>query len=505
MENDNVRTEDLPDDLTPFITRIAMDHVGAGSYGDVWKCNYSDDANGISALVAVKAFKLPEHYDLEKLNRKINREIGILKILHHDNIVPLLGIATGFGYKPELRCLVSPWMPNGTLNAYLVSNHDHLTVLDRSRMLEDVSAGLRYLHSKAVMHGDITGANILIDKGGHARLIDFGLSTITQPLLGQSHLAVTSIHHGAIPYAAPELILPDTTCDPGLVEKIDIYSFGCVMLQILSGRPPWSEIKSARLVACITNLISQGRRPQRPDGHPRIIDSDWKFIQKCWQSEPHLRPSANEVLDFVMHKFSSPDSCSGPPSDDGPDNDPRASPCGGSNESDTAEKPLESLPLHPDHGPRTFFTVTDSLFTPAESLSASTSSTSIFSTPRLSCNDSSNAISGSSTRREPMSHTPSEMFQCMWVSSHGLRCNDLFLGYNLSAHLREAHGIRGSYKSRVICMWDGCNVEFSRESFWRHVEDKHLGIVYPCECGKMFSRRDALNRHRRTHDLDFAS
>ncbi|KAG1843391.1 kinase-like domain-containing protein, partial [Suillus tomentosus] len=237
---------------------------------------------------------------------KISREIGILKILHHDNIVPLLGIATGFGSRPELRCLVSPWMPNGTLNAYLVSHHNDLTALDRSRMLEDVSVGLRYLHSHSVVHGDITGANILIDNGGYARLIDFGLSTITQPLLGQSHLAVTSIYHGAIPYAAPELILPETTCDPGLEEKIDIYSFGCVMLQILSGRPPWSEIKSSRPVACITAMIYKGCRPQRPDAHPEIIDSDWKFIQECLQSKPELRPSANEVLDFVMHRFSSP-------------------------------------------------------------------------------------------------------------------------------------------------------------------------------------------------------
>ncbi|KAG2116468.1 kinase-like domain-containing protein [Suillus discolor] len=282
-----------------------MDHVGAGSYGDVWKCNYTN-ANGISTLVAVKAFKLPEHYDLEKLNRKISREIGILKILHHNNIVPLLGIATGFGSRPELRCLVSPWMPNGTLNAYLISKHNDLTVLDRSRMMEDVSAGLRYLHSHSVVHGDITGANILIDEGGHARLIDFGLSTITQPLLGQSHLAVTSIHHGAIPYAAPELILLETTCDPGLEEKIDIYSFGCVMLQILSGRPPWSEIKAAKPVARIITLMSRGCRPQRPDGHPEIMESDWNFIQKCLQSEPELRPSADKVLDFVMHRFSSP-------------------------------------------------------------------------------------------------------------------------------------------------------------------------------------------------------
>ncbi|KAG1848297.1 kinase-like domain-containing protein [Suillus subalutaceus] len=205
---------------------------------------------------------------------------------------------------PELRCLVSPWMPNGTLSAYLTSNHNDLTVLDRSRMLEDVSAGLRYLHSESVMHGDITGANILIDKRGHARLIDFGLSTIIQPLVGQSHLAISSVRPGAIRYAAPELVLPDNAREvPVPLEKADIYSFGCIMLQVLSGRRPWSEITGDPFIIV---SMSQGRGPQRPDGHPIIIDLDWEFIQKCLQFGPELRPSAEEVLDFVMHRFYSP-------------------------------------------------------------------------------------------------------------------------------------------------------------------------------------------------------
>ncbi|KIK34492.1 hypothetical protein CY34DRAFT_639381 [Suillus luteus UH-Slu-Lm8-n1] len=305
MENlDDVRTEDLPDDLTPFITRTTLDPVGVGGYGDVWKCNYNHETNGISAIVAVKAFRLLGHYDLEAVNRNISREIGILRILRHNNIVPLWGIATGFGQRPELRCLVSPWMPNGTLTAYLISNRNDLTVLDRSRMLEDVSAGLRYLHSESVIHGDITGANILIDKGGHARLIDFGLSTIVQPLIDQSHVAISSVRHGAIRYAAPELVLADDTHEsPVSLEKTDIYSFGCVMLEVLSGRLPWSEIRREEVISV---TMSQGRGPQRPNCHPKIVDSDWNFIQKCLQSEPELRPSAEKVLEFVTHRFYSP-------------------------------------------------------------------------------------------------------------------------------------------------------------------------------------------------------
>jgi len=92
------------------------------------------------------------------------------------------------------------------------------------------------------MHGDVTGVNlvllrhfrklmnpqtnILIDKRGHARLINFGLSTVVRSLLDQSHLAVSSIR-----YAAPEVILSNDSRDFPL-EKADIYSFGCVMLQV---------------------------------------------------------------------------------------------------------------------------------------------------------------------------------------------------------------------------------------------------------------------------------
>ncbi|KAG1733978.1 kinase-like domain-containing protein [Suillus lakei] len=151
-------------------------------------------------------------------------------------------------------------------------------MLDRSRMLEDVSAGLCYLHSMYIMHGDITGTNILIDKGGRARLIDFGLSTIVRPIVGQSHLVATNIRPGAIHYAAPELVLlDDGPCDVPL-ERIDMYSFSCVMLQILSGRHPWSEVKSD---SHIIVMIYQGRGSWHPDGHPAIMDSDWDIIQKC--------------------------------------------------------------------------------------------------------------------------------------------------------------------------------------------------------------------------------
>ncbi|KAG1727232.1 kinase-like domain-containing protein [Suillus lakei] len=314
---------------------------------DLFTMRWLTPTNRLTYKVAVKAFKCPESYHSKKINRKIRREIGIVKTLRHNNIVPLLGTATGFGRRPELRCLVTPWIPNGTLNTYLASNRN-LSKLDRSRMLEDVSAGLRYLHSLHIVHGDITGANILIDEGGHARLIDFGLSTLVRPLLGQSYMAATSINPGAIRYAAPELVLSDDVYDLPL-KKTDLYSFGCVMLQILSGRHPWSEVKSEKPELRIVVLISQGCSPERPNGHPAIMDSDWAIIQKCLQSRPELRPSADEVLDFVMHRVSLSDSSS--PSDDPPDDAqdgfPAASPYDDSDDSDTTEQSYNGPPPQP--------------------------------------------------------------------------------------------------------------------------------------------------------------
>ncbi|KAG2369025.1 hypothetical protein BDR07DRAFT_846536 [Suillus spraguei] len=91
------------------------------------------------------------------------------------------------------------------------------------------------------------------------------------------------------------------------------------------------------------------------------------------------------------------------------------------------------------------------------------------------------------------------MFQCFWVCEHnGLHCNDLIRGHGVSAHLREVHGIHGPDKARVVCRWEHCGRELNKESLARHFEELHLGIAYWCECGVPFSRKDTLNRHKKT-------
>ncbi|KAH7882643.1 kinase-like domain-containing protein [Phlebopus sp. FC_14] len=224
------------------------------------------------------------------LGKRLYRELGIWKRLDHPNIVPFLGTVYGFG--PYLS-LVSPWMPNGTLQTFLAAHNDKLTIRQRFQLLKDVAAGLQYLHERSVIHGDVTGTNILIDDELRARLVDFGHSTIISDLTdGLAHLRWTSRQPGNIRWAAPEEVqqqLSDDNC--AATGQSDIYSFGCIMLQVLSGNEPWSEIKADMAVVL---RLANGENPQRPMSR-RIDDEHWAVIQKCWLPVGD-RLSAEQVL-----------------------------------------------------------------------------------------------------------------------------------------------------------------------------------------------------------------
>lgn len=84
----------------------------------------------------------------------------------------------------------------------------------------------------------------------------------------------------------------------------------------------------------------------------------------------------------------------------------------------------------------------------------------------------------------------------MWGYPHGLHCNYLIRGINLSAHLHEIHGICGQDSARAECRWNHCGQELNAGSLCEHVEGIHMGIVYFCGCGSKFSSRNTLNNHK---------
>ncbi|KAG2132970.1 hypothetical protein DEU56DRAFT_757198 [Suillus clintonianus] len=108
---------------------------------------------------------------------------------------------------------------------------------------------------------------------------------------------------------------------------------------------------------------------------------------------------------------------------------------------------------------------------------------------------------GASDSSRPVPHYVNETFLCLWSDADypQFHCDALILGTNTPAHLREVHGIKGKDSDLFPCMWEHCNKVVKRESMARHVEEVHMGIVYPCEqCGHTFTRKDTLNKHTKT-------
>ncbi|KAJ8077777.1 hypothetical protein PM082_002210 [Marasmius tenuissimus] len=257
--------------------------VGGGGFGDVWKGKIGED------IVCLKVVKGYFGDDLEKLTKDYMREAIVWKHLSHPNLLPFLGMY----YLDENRedlCLVSPWMDKGDLHRYLKETPredvDHLS------MAYDVAAGLSYLHSQNVVHGDLKGVNVLVKADGSACIGDFGLSRIAENHTTQ-HSASTTRPKGTMRWLSPELLDPESTCTTTSMSS-DIYAYGCVCYEIFAGNVPFHELKNDGAV--IIAVIVRKRHPDRPADISELTDSMWELIVSCWQHDQHLRPSPADIL-----------------------------------------------------------------------------------------------------------------------------------------------------------------------------------------------------------------
>lgn len=287
-------------DLTGLITRCSQDPVCGGTYGNIYKCIYHGPDGDVE--VAVKAIR-PQFIS----DQVFRRELGIWKRLRHSHILKFMGTTSDFG--PSVA-LVSPWIPNGTLTSFLKQTKNTLTLLDRMCLLRDIAAGLHYLHTfiliedghaeiNPVIHGDLTGTNVLIDGDKRAYLADFGLSGTLTHKTGMTYLAKLSCHPGAMRWTAPELLSGEEPAS-AITTQSDIYSFGNIFLQVLTGNVPWPHLTGD--TAILRKVIFERELHPRPDDGC-VADQFWNFMIRCWSTVPTDRPSAAEALQFVHYEL----------------------------------------------------------------------------------------------------------------------------------------------------------------------------------------------------------
>jgi len=226
--------------------------------------------------------------DLRCIRLKFCREALVWKELRHRHILPFLGIEEN-SY-PESLCMVSPWMEHGTVLNYL-KEHGHTNV---DKLLYEIAQGLQYLHSCQIVHGDLRGANILIKEDWSACLADFGLSTFSD-----ATASITTKRGGSLYWMAPELLDPDRFGIKFVrTPASDVYAFGCVCLELYTGRPPFSSLPEP---GAMMKVIS-GERPQHPSSSPPMSNSLWQDVLAYWAQEPVARPGAQIVVqNMVWH------------------------------------------------------------------------------------------------------------------------------------------------------------------------------------------------------------
>ncbi|KAI9075879.1 hypothetical protein K1719_042159 [Acacia pycnantha] len=200
-----------------------MEVIGCGGYGTVYKLKIDD-----SKSFAVKRL------NRGTADKGFERELEAMADIKHRNIVTLHGYYTA----PHYNLLIYELMPNGSLDNFLCRRAEKKKTLNwsaRYRIAVGSARGISYLHHDCIphiIHRDIKSSNILLDENMEARVSDFGLATLMEP--DKTH--VSTIVAGTFGYLAPEYF------DTGRATfKGDVYSYGVVLLELLTGRKPSDE------------------------------------------------------------------------------------------------------------------------------------------------------------------------------------------------------------------------------------------------------------------------
>lgn len=269
------------------ITWVRGEELGRGSLGAVFGA--LDQRTG--QIIAVKEVPIDRSNESDRMFRAaLEREISILQHLKHPHIVSYLG----HDCLDSSLYIYLEYMPGGSVASVLAqfgAFEESLIAVYTRELLE----GLEYLHTRRppVVHRDIKGANVLVGIDCRVKLSDFGCSKRAMETLSRTM-------RGSVPWMAPEVIQ-----QTGYGRSADIWSFGCVVIEMATGGPPWGKFDN--LFAFCARIAMSEDTPPVP-GHLSAVCRD--FVCTCVQREPLLRPVAGDLLEHgFVSEFHACDPC----------------------------------------------------------------------------------------------------------------------------------------------------------------------------------------------------
>ncbi|TYK03642.1 PB1 domain-containing protein/Pkinase_Tyr domain-containing protein [Cucumis melo var. makuwa] len=254
--------------------------LGSGTFGTVYHGKWRGTDVAIKRVNDRCFAGKPSEQD--RMREDFWNEAIKLADLHHPNVVAFYGVVLdGPGGSVAT---VTEYMVNGSLRNALLKNEKSLDKRKRLLIAMDAAFGMEYLHRKNIVHFDLKSDNLLVNLRDPHRPIckvgDLGLSKVKRQTL------ISGGVRGTLPWMAPELLNGSSNM---VSEKVDVFSFGIVLWELLTGEEPYANLHYGVIIG---GIVSNTLRPEVPES----CDPEWRsLMERCWSSEPLERPSFTDI------------------------------------------------------------------------------------------------------------------------------------------------------------------------------------------------------------------
>lgn len=243
--------------------------IGEGAFGKVHEGKWRGKAVAIKLLIC-------QDLRTDILN-EFQSEVEIMSVLRHPNICRLLGACM----EPPNRALVVELLQRGSLWGVLRTNRRSIDLEMRTRFIYDTAKGMSYLHhfDRPILHRDLKSPNLLVDKNYNIKLSDFGLARV------KAHVQTMTGNCGTVQWMAPEVL-----GNQKYTEKADVFSFGIVIWEIVTGECPYDGMSQ---IQAALGVLNRNLRPNIPRDCPPFFS---RLMKACWNRQPELRPSFPHIV-----------------------------------------------------------------------------------------------------------------------------------------------------------------------------------------------------------------
>jgi len=256
--------------------------LGTGGFGAVYQGRYRGQE------VAIKKLHISDGQVTAAQVDEFKKEVACLQALRHARLVSFIGAAL---QPPHSLCIVTEFMPNGSLYDLLHQRKQRLERSQRASISVQCVEGVTFLHSRSppFVHRDLKSLNVVMDFALNAKLCDFGLTQSME----KTHISRRDNEGGSPRYMAPELF----DSKGKITEKVDVWATGALVLEVFTGRLPHEECNALQQVMTKT-LIER----KMPFLDWKDVPQDLKVLaERCFEFQPQRRIDAPSLLEGLRN------------------------------------------------------------------------------------------------------------------------------------------------------------------------------------------------------------